>query len=124
MQKVRDLSLVAAIDARRSGPPADLFWMFERFSADAVKVQFEHQGMEERFHAEVGTAAYRIVQEALTNVARHSGVGVVDVHARCDGAVLGLQIEDTGQGFDPGLSRVARLRQVCASAWRCSAARC
>ena len=110
MQKVRDLSL----ELRPSmlddlGLLPTLFWMFERFTKQTrVHVQFEHQGMDERFHAEIETAAYRIVQEALTNVARHSGVGVVDVRARCDGAVLGLQIEDTGQGFDLGGCRASR----------------
>ncbi len=110
MQKVRDLSL----ELRPSmlddlGLLPTLFWMFERFTKQTqVNVRFEHRGLDERFHAEMETAAYRIVQEALTNVARHSGVGVVDVHAVCDGAVLGLQIEDAGQGFDPNGCRASR----------------
>ncbi len=112
MQKVRDL----ALEFRPSmlddlGLLPTLFWMFERFTKQTrVSVQFEHHGMDERFHAEIETAAYRIVQEALTNVARHSGVGVVEVHARCDGDVLALQIEDAGQGFDPGGCRASRAR--------------
>ena len=48
------------------------------------------------------TAAYRIAQEALTNVARHSGASRVDVSLRVEVGVLHLAVEDDGRGFDPG----------------------
>jgi PAS domain S-box-containing protein len=47
------------------------------------------------------TAAYRIAQEALTNVARHSGASRVDVSLRVEEGVLHLAVEDDGRGFDP-----------------------
>jgi signal transduction histidine kinase len=37
-----------------------------------VRVNFNQVGLDRRFAAEVETAAYRIVQEALTNVARYA----------------------------------------------------
>lgn len=46
------------------------------------------------------TAAYRIVQEALTNVARHAGVREAAVDAWADAETLVLQIDDAGAGFD------------------------
>ena len=48
------------------------------------------------------TAAYRIAQEALTNVARHSGASRVDVSLRVEEGALLLSVEDDGRGFDPG----------------------
>jgi len=43
-------------------------------SQTEVRVDFRHSGLEgRRFAAELETAVFRIVQEALTNVARHSG---------------------------------------------------
>ena len=48
----------------------------------------------------VATAAYRIVQEALTNVLRHSGVKEARVQIRMEDGSLKLRIEDRGQGFD------------------------
>jgi two-component system sensor kinase len=57
---------------------------------------------------EVETAAYRIVQEALTNIARHSGVTQASVRAWTDGCVLTLEVEDGGCGFDPELVLAAR----------------
>lgn len=42
--------------------------------------------------------AFRIVQESLTNVIRHSGANRVDVDIRVDGSVLRLRIADDGHG--------------------------
>ena len=50
----------------------------------------------------IATAAYRIAQEALTNVARHSHATRVDVSLRTAGDLLSLAVEDNGQGFEPG----------------------
>jgi signal transduction histidine kinase len=48
----------------------------------------------------VATAAYRITQEALTNVARHAGAGRVRVRLWVDGDRLSLNVTDDGRGFD------------------------
>ena len=54
----------------------------------------------ERLSAEVESAVYRIVQEALTNVARHSAAGRASVVVeRRDGHVVAI-VEDDGKGFD------------------------
>src|SRR5262249_24394587 len=66
------------------------------------------RGLERRFPPEVETAAYRIVQEALTNVARHAGVGACSVRLwLADQGVLHVQVEDRGTGFDPASARGA-----------------
>jgi PAS domain S-box-containing protein len=66
-----------------------------------VRVIFEHRGIErQRFPSDVETAAYRIVQEALTNVARHARVESASVRAWADSSQLGVQVEDEGPGFD------------------------
>ena len=55
----------------------------------------------ERLPAALENALYRIVQEALTNVARHSGAkGVSIVIERPDGHIMAI-VEDDGIGFDP-----------------------
>jgi PAS domain S-box-containing protein len=80
-----------------------LLWHFDRYTAQTnVRVTFQHVGLEgRRFEPELETAAYRIVQEALTNVARHAGVNEVVVRTWADQKTLGVQIEDQGPGFDP-----------------------
>jgi len=79
-----------------------LLALFERYTEQTgVQVDFKHEGVDVRFPPEVETTAYRIVQEALTNVARHAGSGDVTVRVRADPDVLSLRIEDRGRGFDP-----------------------
>ncbi len=48
-----------------------------------------------------GTDLLRILQEALTNVRRHSGAGEVLVSLRLEGDELVAEVSDDGRGFDP-----------------------
>jgi PAS domain S-box-containing protein len=83
-----------------------LLWHFQRYSAlTGVEVHCEHAGLERRFPPELETTAYRIVQEALTNVARHAGVREVTVRLWATRSLLGIQIRDRGGGFDPDKAR-------------------
>jgi signal transduction histidine kinase len=67
-----------------------------------IEVDLEAPIAEERLPAEIETALYRIVQEALTNVAKHSGAQRVSVSVtRKDSSVTAV-IEDDGKGFEAG----------------------
>ncbi len=79
-----------------------LLWHVERYTQQTrIRVDLQHSGVDERFPTDVETAAYRIVQEALTNVARHAGVDRVSVRLwRADGQLC-LEVADTGRGFRP-----------------------
>jgi PAS domain S-box-containing protein len=103
MTRVRDMSLdlrPAMLDDLGLLPT--LLWHFERYTNQTnVRVTFKHTGMKgNRFTPEVETAAYRIIQEALTNVARHAEVDQVVVRIWTDRDTLNLQIADQGVGFD------------------------
>jgi signal transduction histidine kinase len=52
-----------------------------------------------------GIHVYRVLQEAVNNVARHSGTNRAWVRLRCDAGRLELEIEDHGRGVDPNPSR-------------------
>jgi PAS domain S-box-containing protein len=102
--RVRDLSLElrpAMLDDL--GLMAALRWHFERYTAQCkITVSFKQVGLEgRRFAAPIETAAYRIVQEALTNVARHAHVEYVQVRIEVDEHMLRIHIQDFGGGFDP-----------------------
>jgi len=62
---------------------------------------FEHSEVP-RLKGSVATAAYRIAQEALTNVARHARASNVDVSLSVRNNVLLVTVADSGRGFDPG----------------------
>jgi signal transduction histidine kinase len=49
----------------------------------------------------VALAAYRILQEALNNAARHAGAGEVQVTLALRADRLTLTVTDDGGGFDP-----------------------
>lgn len=80
-----------------------VLWLVENYtSRTQMKVDFRHAGLADReFSPDVSTAAYRIIQEGLTNVARHSEATQVTVRAWAGLKVLFVQIEDKGCGFDP-----------------------
>jgi signal transduction histidine kinase len=67
------------------------------------------EGLEVRVRVEVGgrldpeleTTIYRIVQEALTNVAKHAGAERVTVDVALDFDVVRVEVTDDGRGFDP-----------------------
>jgi PAS domain S-box-containing protein len=68
-----------------------------------LAVHFKARGFTgERLPAAVETALYRIVQEAVTNVVRHSRARQVDVLAERRGDRVRVMIEDDGVGFAPG----------------------
>jgi PAS domain S-box-containing protein len=78
-----------------------LNWLIERYAAQTgVRVDWRHKGVERRFPTAIETSVYRIVQEALTNVARHAGVAVVELRLLADDERLLLQIADEGRGFN------------------------
>jgi signal transduction histidine kinase len=65
-----------------------------------VACRFSHQGVPLLKGAKA-IAAYRVAQEALTNVARHAAARRVEVSLSAARGWLTLLISDDGQGFDP-----------------------
>ena len=79
-----------------------LLWHFERYrSQTGVEVRFQHRGLDTRWSPETEICAFRIIQEALTNVARHAGVSEATVDLSVEEGSLLVRVEDRGRGFDP-----------------------
>ena len=77
-----------------------LLWYFEQYSAQSqVHVTFKHADVETRMQPELETAIYRIVQEALNNIAQHAGVSDAYILLQASKNTLYLVIEDGGIGF-------------------------
>lgn len=75
---------------------------FNRYEAlTEVEVDFRHRGLDVEFPAEVTRTVFHIVQEALTNVARHAGVKQVVVHVGATKEKIRVLVQDRGIGFDP-----------------------
>lgn len=101
--RVRQISL----DLRPSmlddlGIVQTLHWFFDRYTSQTgIQVDFPTTNLgRKRFSSNLEITAYRIVQEALTNVARHAKVSNVIVRVWCTEKLIGIQVEDHGVGFD------------------------
>jgi signal transduction histidine kinase len=75
-----------------------------------IATSLSHDGMESRLAPETETAAYRIVQEALNNIAKHAKATECRVHISRTPEMLRIVVEDNGSGFDPTAVRSAERR--------------
>ena len=76
---------------------------FERQSG--VSVSYERIGDPVHVDDQTAIQVYRVLQEALANVARHSDSKQAQVRLRSRGRSLELEVADRGRGFRPGASR-------------------
>jgi signal transduction histidine kinase len=81
--------------------------VFERQTGIAVAGDFSLP--EGRLPGELETAIFRVVQEALTNVARHSGANSANLTVAGTGTHIIAEVTDRGRGFD--LERVRSTRE-------------
>jgi signal transduction histidine kinase len=110
LSRVRDLSL-----RLRPGLLDDLgllpalVWLVDQtHTRTGLDVSLNHKGLEGRLDRRVEIAAFRIVQEALTNVVRHAGLVPVGVRVWREEASLFLEVEDQGTAFDPSVLTVKK----------------
>ena len=83
------------------GLPAAVEWYLKSFGErHGLRVDLLQEGMNERLTAEVEAAAYRIVQETLTNVAKHAKATRCRVYLQRPSTTVLITVEDDGVGFD------------------------
>ena len=107
IQRVRDMSLdLRPFMLDDFGLAAALGWYTDRFaSRTGIRVHLTDRGLDRRFSLAVETTAYRIVQEALTNSAKHGRASEVTIVVEAGNGVLMLSVSDNGTGFDPEVVR-------------------
>jgi two-component system, NarL family, sensor histidine kinase UhpB len=102
LRAIRNLS----IDLRPSalddlGLLPALRWYIKEYQQKfSIEVEFQSTGLKQRLPAEKETALYRIVQEALTNIARHAQAHKVSVTLKEEDDSIYATIIDDGCGFD------------------------
>ena len=97
-----------------------------RARAAGLPVTVTVTGQQRPLPPEADQAAYRIVQEALTNVTRHAGHACASVHLHYTPEALSVQVDDDGQGTGtrpsgPGLGLVGMRERVSALGGRLQA---
>jgi signal transduction histidine kinase len=73
----------------------------ESSTHEGIPVRFEAENVPESLPLDVALCLYRVTQEALRNLARHSRAGQGTVRLVGTGEGLELSIADDGAGFDP-----------------------
>ena len=81
--------------------PAILSYGEKRLSPLGISLNLHKDGLDGRLPPILETALFRIVQEAFTNIIRHSCASKVDVRLASSEKEVVLQIADDGKGFDP-----------------------
>jgi PAS domain S-box-containing protein len=85
-----DIGLIAAME-----------WEAEVFAKrTGIKVNFSKTDLPVAVPEEYITGLFRILQESLTNIARHAAANQVDIHLKNQSNEFILYIEDDGSGFD------------------------
>lgn len=85
------------------GIVATLSWFCREFEKvySGIRIERQIDLHEEEVPDSLKTVVYRIVQEALNNISKHSGAKNVKIQLSKENSRLELRIEDDGQGFDP-----------------------
>lgn len=111
VDQVRDLSVdLRPLLLDDFGLVVAVRWYLDRQARNGrVAVEFLSLSVkdDDRFPAGLETACFRIVQEGVTNILRHSGANRIAVRLERTGDQLMLAISDNGIGFDPDAVRAA-----------------
>src|SRR5436190_5645505 len=106
LRSVRDMSQLLHPSALDDfGLPATLTAYLRNFShRTGIRAQLA-ETMDTRLAPDIEVCVYRIVQEALSNVANHSGATACTVSLNAGGGLLRLVVEDNGRGIDAAAGR-------------------
>jgi two-component system, NarL family, sensor kinase len=85
----------------KKGLGAALQDFVQKIDQEVLKVQLYTEGLQDRLDSEVETVLYRVIQECVNNVIKHSGANQLDIAIIREKEAVEVTIEDNGRGFDP-----------------------
>ncbi|HSC55440.1 MAG TPA: sensor histidine kinase [Phnomibacter sp.] len=84
----------------KKGLAAAVREFIDKIDSKMLKVHLYAEGLNERIDANTETMVYRVVQECVNNVIKHSGANKLDISLLNDADGLSITIEDNGKGFN------------------------
>ena len=84
----------------RSGLTSAVRDFISKIDGNILNVNLETSGLKERIDANIETVLYRVIQESVNNVIKHSGANQLDIQINIDEKEITVTIEDNGKGFD------------------------
>jgi signal transduction histidine kinase len=107
LDKVRSLSqALHPVMLDELGLESTLDWYLPTVERQAgIRISYEKSGAASPVEGNAAVHIYRVVQEGLNNVARHSGAKQAWVRLRFAERTIEVEVEDHGKGFTPGQNR-------------------
>jgi len=86
----------------KSGLASAVKEFIDKIDSRIIKINLYAEGLNERLDTDVETVLYRVIQECVNNVIKHSGANNLDISLIKDADGIAATVEDNGRGFDSG----------------------
>jgi signal transduction histidine kinase len=84
----------------KSGLASAVKEFLDKIDNRIIKITLHAEGLQERLESNTETVLYRVVQECVNNVIKHSGANKLDISLIRDVDGISVTVEDNGSGFD------------------------
>ncbi len=84
----------------KSGLASAVKEFIDKIDSRIIKINLYTEGLNERLDTDVETVLYRVIQECVNNVIKHSGANNLDISLIKDADGIAATVEDNGRGFD------------------------
>ncbi|MBS1497384.1 MAG: sensor histidine kinase [Bacteroidetes bacterium] len=89
----------------KSGLASAIKEFIDQIDSRVLKVSLYTEGLNEKIDTNTETVLYRVVQECVNNVLKHSGANHLDISMIKDTDGISVSIEDNGKGFDTSIKQ-------------------
>ncbi len=84
----------------KSGLSSAVKEFIDKIDSKTLKVNLHAEGLSDRLDGNVETVLYRVIQECVNNVIKHSGANTLDISLIKDRDGIAATVEDNGRGFE------------------------
>jgi len=84
----------------KSGLTSAVREFLDKIDNRIIKINLHAEGLNERLDSNIETLLYRVIQECVNNVIKHSGANNLDISLIKDADGISATVEDNGRGFD------------------------
>jgi len=84
----------------KSGLASAVKEFIDKIDNRIIKINLHAEGLNDRLDSNTETVLYRVIQECVNNVIKHSGAANLDISLIRDADGISATVEDNGQGFD------------------------
>jgi two-component system, NarL family, sensor kinase len=84
----------------KSGLASAVKEFLDKIDNRIIKINLHTEGLQERLDSNTETVLYRVIQECVNNVIKHSGANNLDISLIKDADGIAATVEDNGRGFD------------------------